>query len=314
MDLITHFLVPYIILTLMKSKYRLAGAFGGISLDFDTIFVAWIGVLFPQLFIFSHRGITHSFFFAFFTALIFMYVMSRKQVTGFIGKIIKRDISVQFTKISVLIAFFGALTHLFLDFLTTRGIPLFYPFSITRYAAEIYQAIDGVTIIIAVIVLLILYLRLNENYKKAAMVIFVVILVSFGGIRAYEKINVLEAETPTLNGNYSQISVYPTSDMFTWDVVKSNSQNSSYLVSQYNTLKNLDSEGETFKNLSVENGSYSSAQEAINIANNLAVVQRFKWNSYYTVVDAKYNSTKWDITYYDILDSWTGKSITVSVP
>ncbi|HEX7466996.1 MAG TPA: metal-dependent hydrolase, partial [Methanobacterium sp.] len=225
MDLITHFLVPYIILTLVKSKNRLAGGFGGISLDFDTIFVAWIGILFPQFFIFSHRGITHSFFFAFFTSLIFIYVMSRKQVNEFIGNIIKRDISLQFNKTVVLIAYFGALTHLFLDYLTTKGIPLFFPLSLTKYAAEIYSAIDGLTLILAVVVLLILYLRLNENYKKAAMIIFMVILISFGGIRAYEKINVLEAETPTLTGNYTQISAYPTSDMFTWNVVKTDSQN-----------------------------------------------------------------------------------------
>ncbi|MBM4242108.1 MAG: metal-dependent hydrolase, partial [Euryarchaeota archaeon] len=53
MDLITHFLVPYIILTILKSKNKLAGAFGGISLDFDVL-IAWIGILSPELFIFSH--------------------------------------------------------------------------------------------------------------------------------------------------------------------------------------------------------------------------------------------------------------------
>lgn len=203
---------------------------------------------------------------------------------------------------------------MFLDYLTTLGIPLFFPFSITRYAAEIYQSLDLVTIILAAIVMLILYMKVNYKYKKAAMAIFMIILISFGGIRAYEKFNVLEDETPTLNGNYSQLSVYPTSDMFTWNVVKSNSQNSSYIVSQYNTWSNRESNIKMFNTPSVENGSYSSAQNAIKIANALPVVKEFKWNSYYTIIDAKYNSTKWDITYSDILNSYTGNNITVSVP
>lgn len=314
MDLITHFLVPYIILAAIGSKNKLAGAFGGISLDFDTISVALIGLLSPQLFIFTHRGITHSFIFALITSTLFLYILSRKQINEFISNIIRRDISVKFTKTTIAIAYFGALTHLFLDFLTTKGIPLLYPFSITRYAAEIYPAVDLVITIVAVIVLLVLYLRVNANYKKAAMAVFMIILVSFGCIMAYEKSNAFNAEKLTLNGNYSQLAVYPTQDMFTWDIVKSNAQNSSYMVSEYNTWQNKESDIRTYINPLIENGSYSSAQDAINIANNLPIVEKFKFNSYYALVDAKYNSTKWDITYYDILNSWTDRNITVAVP
>ena len=314
MDLITHFLVPYIILYAVKNKNKLAGGFGGISPDFDTIFVAWIGILSPNLFIFSHRGITHSFIFGFVTSTIFLYVISRKDVNGFISNLVKRDLSVKFTKTTVLIAYFGVLIHLFLDYLTTLGIPLFFPFSITRYAANIYQSLDLLTIILAVIVMIILYLKLNQKYKKAAMAIFMIILISFGGIRTYEKFNVLEDETPTLDGNYSQLSVYPTSDMFAWNVVKHNSENSSFIVSEYNTWFNQQSNIIMYNTPLVENGRYSSAQNAINITNALPVVKEFKWNSYYTVVNANYNSTKWDITYSDIINMYTAKNITVSVP
>jgi inner membrane protein len=313
LDLITHFLVPYIILVAVKSKNKLAGGFGGISPDFDTIFVAWIGILSPNFFIFSHRGITHSLIFGFVTSTIFLYVISRKQVNGFISNLIKRDLTVKFTKTTVLIAYFGVLTHLFLDYLTSLGIPLFFPFSITRYAAEIYQSLDLLTIIIAAVVLLIIYMKINYKYKKAAMAIFMIILISFGGIRAYEKFNVLEDEAPTLTGNYTQLSAYPTSDIFTWNVVKSNSQNTSYIVSQYNTWFNQESDIKMFNTPSIENGSYNSGQNAINMANKLPVVEKFKWNSYYTIVDARYNGTKWDITYSDILTSYTGNNITVSI-
>ena len=314
MDLLTHFLVPYIILTAVKSKNKLAGAFGGISPDFDTIFVAWIGILSPNLFIFSHRGITHSFIFGFVTSTIFLYVISRKQVNEFIGNIIKRDITVKFTYTTIAIAYFGVLTHLLLDYLTTLGIPLFFPFSITRYALNLYQSLDLITIILAAIVMLIIYMKINYKYKKAAMAIFLIILISFGGLRAYEKINILDDETPTLNGNYNQVALYPTSNIFVWDVVKSNSQNSSYIVSQYNGWSNQESNIQTFYTPSVENGNYSAGFNAIKIADTLPVVKQFKWNSYYTIVNARYDSTKWDVTYSDIINSYTANNLTVTVP
>ena len=314
MDLLTHFLVPYIILTAVKSKNKLAGAFGGISPDFDTIFVAWIGILSPNLFIFSHRGITHSFIFGFITSTIFLYVISRKQVNQFIGNLIKRDITVKFTKTTIAIAYFGVLTHLFLDYLTTLGIPLFFPFSITRYALNLYQSLDLITIILAAVVMIIIYMKVNYRYKKAAMAIFMIILILFGGLRAYEKVNILDNETPTLTGNYTQLSVYPTSNILVWNVVKSNSQNSSYIVSQYNGWSNQESNIQIFNTPSVENGNYSAGLNAIKIADTLPVVKQFKWNSYYTVVNARYNSTKWDVTYSDIINSYTANNITVTVP
>lgn len=314
LDLFTHFLVPYIILTAVKSKNKLAGAFGGIAPDFDTIFIAWIGILSPNLFIFSHRGITHSFIFGFITSTIFLYVISRKQVNGFISNLIKRDISVKFTKTTIAIAYFGVLTHLFLDYMTTLGIPLFFPFSITRYAANIYQSLDIVTIILAAIVLIIIYIKINYKYKKAAMAIFMIILILFGGLRTYEKINILDNETPTLNGNYTQLSVYPTSSIFVWNVVKINSQNTSYIVSQYNGWSHQESNIQTYNTPIVENGDYNAGLNAIKIANALPAVKQFKWNSYYTIVNAKYYSNKWDVTYSDVLNSYTSNNITVTVP
>jgi len=47
MDVITHILVPYAILTLVKSKNKIAGVVGGISPDFDFLII-WIGILAPE--------------------------------------------------------------------------------------------------------------------------------------------------------------------------------------------------------------------------------------------------------------------------
>lgn len=312
MDFFTHFLVPYIILFALHSKYKLEGAFGGISIDLDTIFIAWIGFLVPYLFVFSHRGITHSFIFAAITSTLFLYILSRKRINAFIGKIIRRDISVKFTLKTVGIAYFGALTHLFLDFLTSRGIPLLYPFTLQRFSAEIYYYIDITTTVIALIILFILYLKLDMKYKKTAMAIFMVILISFGGIRAYEK-NIALDENP-VSGNLIYSVAYPTEDMFIWTIVQSDSSNSIYYSFKYNSLNKEKSDVKWVQSLTVNGGTVQSAQEAISKADKLPEIQNFKWEAYYTCINATYNGKEWELTYFDAIDDgYLENNITVIV-
>jgi inner membrane protein len=312
MDFFTHFLVPFIILFALKSKNKLEGAFGGIAPDFDTIFITWIGFLAAYLFVFSHRGITHTFIFAGVASTLFLYVISRKQINDFIGKIIRRDISVEFTLKTVGIAYFGALTHLFLDFLTSRGIPLFYPFTLERFSAEIYYYIDVTTAVIALVVLLILYLRLDMKYKKAAMAIFMIILISFGGIRAYEKSNAL-GENP-VSGNFVYSAAYPTMDMFTWTLVESDNMNSTYYSFKYNTLNKEKTDIKTVKSLTVTGGSVQSAQEAINKADMLPEVQSFRWDAYYPCINATFTGKVWELTYFDVIDTgYQNNNINVTI-
>lgn len=303
MDLITHFIVPYAILTFLKSKNRLAGAFGGISLDFDVLIV-WVGILFPELFIFSHRGITHSFIFGFLTSVLFLYIVSRKPVKDFVGKIIRRDLPITFNLASVMAVFFGALTHLFLDALTSKGIPLLYPLTINRFSAELFYYMDIVTMVVAGLVLLILYLRLNLQYKKLALISFIILLIVFGGIRAYEKGEVIQ-KAEIFDGNYTQISAYPSSDIFTWSVVEKNVNNTKYEVFNFNNFDGSISNLKTYESFSVTNGSYDSALKAVNTANSYPEVQNFKWDAYYTLIRAE-GSSRWIITYFDIVDSHYG--------
>ena len=307
MDLFTHFIVPFAILTLLKVKGftvkdRLSGGFGGISVDFDVILFV-VGFLAPELFVFTHRGITHSFIFGLVTAIIFIYIISRPVINGFISHVIQRDINVEFNKRSVLLAYFGVLTHLFLDFLTTGGIPLFYPFSLTRYTANLYYYTDLVTAMVALMVLIILYLHLDPKYKKIALLGFMIMLISFGGIRGYAKMDSIQSQT--LNDGYNQITAYPTSDMFTWTVVESDG-GSRYQVFSYNTLTKESSNLREVKNLTVKNGNYESAQEAIKYANKLPEVERFMWNSPCTTINATQTSAGWNVTYLDVIGTHYG--------
>lgn len=311
MDFFTHFIVPFAILTFLKVKDRLSGAFGGISIDFDFVLIV-IGFLAPELFIFSHRGITHSFVFGFITAIIFIYIISRPSINGFISHVIKRDIKVEFSRRSILLAYFGVLTHLLLDFLTTGGIPLLYPFSLTRFSANIYYYTDLITTIAALVVLLILYLKLNPEYKKIALAAFMIMLISFGGIRSYEKMDAIQSQT--LTDGYTQITAYPTMDMFTWTVVESDGGNK-FKTYTYNNLEKKSSDIQVVQNVTVENGSIDSAKNAIQYSDNLPEVQSFKWDHAYTCVKAVNTSQGWNITYFDFAGSHYGPNeMTVMIP
>jgi inner membrane protein len=310
MDLITHFLVPYFILWLFKSKNKLAGAFGGISLDFDVLIV-WISIFFPQYFIFTHRGITHSFIFALVTSTIFIFVISRRWVKNIVSTLINRDLNIQFSLTVILVAYFGAVIHLILDFLTTQGIPLFYPLSIHRYAAEIYYYLDFITFFIASAVLIILYLKLDLKYKKIALSCFIIILVTFGAIRSIEKFEITEDMSNNLKGNYTQLSIYPTSNLFFWNLVKTDNRNKKYFTYEFNFLENRKSNIKTFDFVYVKKEFYKSAESAINQTNNLPIVEKFRWNSFYTCIEATYYSDIWKINYFDFLGNREPNNLTI---
>lgn len=298
MDFFTHFLVPYILLFFLNSKYKLEGSLGGISVDFD-VFILFIGILFPQLFIFSHRGITHSFVFGFIYAIIFLYFLTRTPIQNLIRKISKRDIKLNFSLKTVTIAFFGVSIHLLLDFLTTGGVPLFYPFSMTLFSAELFYAVEGITILAALVLGSILFFDIDKCHQKIAMIFFIIFLISLGGIRAYEKNTAIHSFQTEMQGNYSEIKVYPTADIFTWKVVLINPQDQEYAYYTYHSnTDNKDFQG-NYSALNIENGDYDSAILAIEKAEKKSMVEYFRWRSYHTCINAKYDDGIWKITYSD---------------
>jgi len=244
--------------------------------------------------------------------VVFIYILTRSSVKNFINKLFKRPLHVEFNARSVALAYFGVLTHLLLDYLTTGGIPLLYPLSMTRFTANIYYYTDPFTTILTIAVIIILYLCLQSKYKKIAMALFMVVLISLGGIRAYEKMDTIQSQT--LNDGYTSITAYPTSDLFTWKVVESDG-GSRYRYYTFNNLKKENStEMKEVKKLTIQNGSYSDAQKAIKYADSLPKVRKFKWNSYYAIINADQKSENWIITYSDFMGFWGPNNITVTVP
>ena len=85
MDIFTHALLPYLLGSSLRMNKKLLAAFvlGGIAPDLDLL-VVWINSIYPTSLLIVHRGFTHTFFFGFFTALIVLYLASRRPVKAFV--------------------------------------------------------------------------------------------------------------------------------------------------------------------------------------------------------------------------------------
>lgn len=218
MDSVTHGLFPYSLAAFLKrSRVECAAVLlGAIGPDFDIVF-AWLGYLL-QIQILSHRGITHSIFFGFFTAAILLYVFSRRSVAGFFKKALNTPVALEFNPRLLGFAYAGLLFHLLFDSLTSRGIPLLYPLTPKRFSAEIFFYIDFYLMALSGAILAYLYLNRKKigDVRDIGNKLFVVYLVAFllvGGLRLYEKNIAYGAFSAT------EKSVYATTSPFSWVVV-----------------------------------------------------------------------------------------------
>lgn len=218
MDSVTHGLFPYSIAAFLKrSRVECAAVLlGAVGPDLDVVF-AWLGYL-MQVQILSHRGITHSIFFGFFTAAILLYVFSRKNAAGFLKKALNTPVALEFNPRLLGFAYAGLLFHLLLDSLTSRGIPLLYPLTAKRFSAEIFFYIDLYLIALSAVILAYLYLNRRKigDVRDIGNKLFVVYLVAFllvGGLRLYEK-NIAYGAF-----DLPDKSVYATTSPFSWVVV-----------------------------------------------------------------------------------------------
>lgn len=245
MDGLTHALFPFLAGKFFKRSRTECAALllGGIAPDFD-IFISWIPMFFQTTLPLYHRGITHTLIFGFVTAAIVLFIASRKYFQDLLAHAFRTNIRLTFVPGLLLFAYVGLLSHLFLDWLTTRGIPLLYPFTMQRYSAELFFYIDFTLMLSSIALLgyalfkrskLIMSIHedrknnshkyyqphtledssngMNGHYAKMFLV-FISVLVILIGLRVYEK-NVSADYFNTPIGN-----VYPsTVSPFQWRVV-----------------------------------------------------------------------------------------------
>ena len=289
MDLFSHALLPYLLGNFFKRNKKEITAFvlGGIAPDFD-VFLVWINSFYPTFFLIVHRGITHTLFFGFFTALAVLYLATREKVRSRVQKFISLETS--FSKRTAVFAYAGVLVHLFLDYVTTRGVPVFYPFETARYSAEVFFYTDIYLTILSLIFIILLYKKYVQ--KEAAtkiLIIFLVVFAVLGALRLTEKNS---AENAIQDPG---IKLYPTMSPFDWYAVGQDAGN--IRIYEFNgTLRY----NETFSRMTVISQG-EALDDALLRAGELPQVKMFKWRAYAVAVNASFDNGSWLIEYYDPL-------------
>ena len=292
MDFFSHAVLAYLLGSYLGLDKRLLAALvlGGIAPDLD-ILIAWINNIYPTPLLLVHRGITHTLFFGFFFSLLILYLASREQIKSFLARFIKFDLDFSATSMAVVYA--GVLLHLFVDYTTTRGVPLFYPWQAVRYSANIFSQIEPIMLIASLLVLAVLVReRHRVKFNKNMFMVFLLFFLIVGGIRIEGK----AAAGGVFNGQ--NIEIYPDSNIFSWVILENDGIQ--FLVYGYNSLNGKATNSSAFAKITVAS-SITEAEIAIGAAEKLPQVKLFRWRAYAVAINASSKNGSWDIDYYDPL-------------
>jgi inner membrane protein len=293
MDIFFHALLPYLLGSFLSLEKRLLAALvlGGIAPDLD-VSLSLINNVYPTTLLLVHRGITHTLFFGFFFALIIFYLTSREQIKGFLGRFIKFDLD--FSTKSLAFVYAGVLIHLFVDYTTTRGVPLFYPWQAVRYSADIFSQIEPIALIASLLVLAeLIRERHRIKFNKNILIVFALFFVIMGGIRIEGKAS---AES-FFNGRNEE--VYPDPNLFSWVALENDSDQ--FLVYKYDSLTGKVTNSSAFAKITVAS-SVTEAKAAIGAGEKLPQIKLFRWRAYAVAINAtSQQNGSWTIEYYDPL-------------
>jgi inner membrane protein len=290
MDFFSHAVLPYLLGSFLglKKKYLAALVLGGIAPDLDLL-VVWINYIHPTSLLLVHRGFTHTFFFGFFVAAFMLFLATRDRVLARVKRFINLDLD--FSVSCLAFAYAGIISHLFLDYLTTRGVPLFYPFVAARYSAEIFSMIEIIIMIASLLALADLYReRSRAKFNKNLFIIFVAFLLIVSGIRLEGK------EMARGNLDDKSAEVYPDSNLFQWAILENDSDR--FQVYEFNSLYGEMPHSSTFLRLNISSGSIGS-ERALGLAENLPQVKLFRWRAYAVAINASELNGSWLFEYYD---------------
>jgi inner membrane protein len=293
MDIITHALIPYLLGSYFRLDRRLLAALvlGGIAPDLD-LPIALIGGLYPSDLLLVHRGITHTIFYGFFFALLVFCLASCKTAKTSLRRWINYDLIFSPTSLALLYA--GVLLHLFVDYTTTRGVPLFFPWQAARYSADIFSQIEPAALIASLLILAeLIRERHRTDFNKKILIIFAVFFLIMGGIRIEGKAS---AESFFSEQN---AEIHPDSNPFSWTVLENESNR--FLVYKYDSLMDRITSRSAFAKLTISSDA-AEAKQAISAAEELPQVRLFRWRAYAVAINATADKDcSWAIEYYDPL-------------
>ncbi|MDO8726657.1 MAG: metal-dependent hydrolase [Candidatus Methanoperedens sp.] len=289
MDIFSHALLPYLIGTSFKQKKEDITAFvlGGIAPDID-ILIMWINFVYPTFFLITHRGITHSLFFGFITAICVLYLASRSRIRSYIRRFINFEPVINGRSIGFACA--GAALHLFLDYMTTRGVPLLFPLTTMRYSAELFFYTDLSLTILSLLIIIYLYKKPQQKNAVKFLLIFLLIFAMIGTVRLVEKSG---AEGFF---NDAELKAYSTTSPFDWYVAGGSGEE--IRIYEYNGLERRSVYNETVKMIDVSK-SGDGMDRALSTAEELPQVKMFRWRAYAVAVNASFEEETWSFVYYD---------------
>ena len=291
MDFFTHALLPYLLASSLgwEKRWMIPLVMGGIAPDMDVLF-SWAGSILPPYLLMFHRGITHSIFFGTLFGLLVLYLAA---FPLFKGLWMGHSLNIEFSYRSTWLVLAGVILHLLLDYATTRGVPLFFPFQSMRYSADLFYQIEPVVLVATILILTgLLRSRLAIHRKKNLFIVFLIFLMLVGGIRMERK---MAAEEVFAGRN---ASIYPMPSLFSWAALQE--EGDSYLISSYDLVKGTVFSGQAFPKLKTPTHS-KEAEEALDAAEGLFPVKIFRWRAYAVAVNASLSGRSWYIEYYDPL-------------
>lgn len=299
MDFFSHALLPYLIGKSLKRTKEETTAFvlGGIAPDID-VSIIWINIVYPTFFLITHRGITHSLFFGFITAVGVLCLASRAGIRSFIRRYIDFDPVVN-ERTAVFVCA-GAALHLFLDYITSRGIPLLYPLTPTRYSAELFFYTDLIMTLLSLLIIIYLYKRHEQkNTAVKFLIIFLMIFALLGSVREVEKRNAEDFfNDPVIS--------FSTASPFDWYLL--NGTKEEIRLFEYNGLKKSSQLISTTKRINMlSNGDGFSS--ALAVSEELPQVKMFRWRAYAIAMNASYHEGIWSVEYYDPVQRAMGRDI-----
>ncbi len=290
MDLFSHALLPYLLAKSFKLKNEKVTAFvlGGIAPDIDVLII-WINFVYPTFFLITHRGITHSLFFGFITATCVLYLTSLTGIRSFINSFIKFEPVI--TGRSAVFTCAGAALHLFLDYMTTRGVPLFFPLTATRYSAELFFYTELSLTILSLLIIIFLYKKPQQkNTAIKFLFVFLMIFALLGTVRTVEK----SGAEGFFHG--AEMKAYPTPGPFDWYVMGGIGEE--IRIYEYNGLERRSKYNETVKKIDVLKPG-DGMERALSTAEELPQVKMFRWRAYAVAVNASFDEETWSFGYYD---------------
>jgi inner membrane protein len=290
MDFFSHALLPYLLGSFLGMNKKLLAAFvlGGIAPDLDLL-VVWLNDIRPTSLLIVHRGFTHTFFFGFFTVLVVLYLVSRDPLKAVIQRFL--DFDLDFSATTLALAYAGVLSHLFLDYLTTKGVPLFYPWDAARYSAEIFFHTEIIILIASLAVLAELFReRSRAKFNKNLFIIFVILIVAVGAIR-------IEGKEMAQGFFYNESAKnFAGPGLFQWTAL--DDDHDRFQVYMFDSMQGKVQQSLTAPRLSVQPEG-DEPEKAIETAEELPQVKLFRWRAYAVAVNASFQNGSWILEYYD---------------